>query len=226
MSTPPAKPPLTVDILQSEAATFSAIESIYPEPSLYGVTDGKAVGTYLEHKFRAYLETRYSFAPCNSASGVDFPELQVDMKVTSIWQPQSSCPFWSARQKIFGLGYALLVFVYDKTDDSKTTTSTLNILHTVFVEPHRTGDFQMTRLIRQMLENEAIAEDLVALMTDRNLPLDDVEASSIADELLQKPPEQGYLPIFNALRLQLQYKRVITQAGNVEGIHELRVDIP
>ena len=67
------------------------------------------------------------------------------------------------RQKIFGLGYALLIFVYEKTDDPRTTSSTLNILHTVFVEPHRTGDFQMTRLIRQMLENEAIAEDLVAL---------------------------------------------------------------
>ena len=28
------------------------------EPSLYGVSDGKAIGTYLEHKFRAYLTNK------------------------------------------------------------------------------------------------------------------------------------------------------------------------
>lgn len=39
---------LTVEILCSEAAIFSAAESQHPEPLLYGITDGKAVGTYLE----------------------------------------------------------------------------------------------------------------------------------------------------------------------------------
>ncbi len=108
------KKKLTTSLLCREAAAFAEAESTYPEPTLYGVTDGKAIGTYLEHKFRAYLDARYTFAPCNSASGVDFPDLQVDMKVTAITQPQSSCPFKSARQKIFGLGYSLLVFIYSK----------------------------------------------------------------------------------------------------------------
>ena len=47
---------LTVETLCTEAALFSAAESRHPEPLLYGVTDGKAVGTYLEQKFR--LECR------------------------------------------------------------------------------------------------------------------------------------------------------------------------
>ena len=98
------KPRLTVPILCQEATAFAQVESTYPEPTLYGVTDGKAIGTYLEHKFRAHLDAKYSFSPCNSASGIDFPDLQVDMKVTAITQPQSSCPFKSPRQKIFGLG--------------------------------------------------------------------------------------------------------------------------
>jgi len=99
---------LTVEILRSEATAFSADESRHPEPLLYGVTDGKAVGTYLEQKFRLYLKERYEFVEGNSASGIDFPGLSIDIKVTSIKQPQSSCPFKSARQKIFGLGYSLL----------------------------------------------------------------------------------------------------------------------
>src|SRR5262245_42326279 len=187
------KKKLSVRGLCQEAAEFAQVESTYPEPTLYGVTDGKAIGTYLEHKFRAHLEANYTFAHSSSAAGIDFPELQVDMKVMAITQPQPSCPFRSARQKIFGLGYSVLVFVYAKKDDPKTTTAVLNILHTVLVEKHRTADFTMTRLIRQHLEVGCNAEDLMGLMHDKNLPVDDIEAHKIAEELLAKPCEQGYL---------------------------------
>jgi hypothetical protein len=216
------KAKLTVKLLQQEATTFTQVESTYPEPTLFGVTDGKAIGTYLEHKFRAHLQIKYTFALGSSASGIDFPDLNVDMKVTSITQPQSSCPFKSARQKIFGLGYAVLVFVYEKKDDPKTATAVLDIRHTVFIAEHRTADFTMTRLIRQHLEAGCNAEDLIGLMRDRNLPVDDIEANSIAEELLKQPCEQGYLTVSNALQWRLQYARVIEQAGRVDGVFKLR----
>jgi len=107
------KSTLTVAILREEAKRFAEIESAHPEPAIYGVTDGKAIGTYLEHKFHSHLERHYVHAPGSSASGIDFPGLGIDLKVTSVRQPQSSCPFKSARQKVFGLGYSLLVFVYE-----------------------------------------------------------------------------------------------------------------
>ena len=96
---------LAISKMLEEAKKFAEIESIYAKPSLFGVTDGEAVGTYVEHKFKAYLAKKYEVAFSGSASGIDLPELNVDIKVTSITQPQSSCPFKSARQKIFGLGY-------------------------------------------------------------------------------------------------------------------------
>ena len=213
---------LTIPLLCQEAAAFAAIESTYPEPTLYGVTDGKAIGTYLEHKFRAHLDRKYTSAPGNSAIGIDFPELKVDMKVTAITQPQSSCPFKSARQEIFGLGYSVLVFVYEKHDDPQTNTAVLNILHTVFVEERRTADFTMTRLILKCLEAGCNTEDLIGVMHDRNLPIDDIEANKIAQELLEKPCEQGYLTISNALQWRLQYGRVIEEAGKIDGILKLR----
>ena len=71
MQVPASKAVLTIPILIAEAALFSQTESIHDEPSLFGVTDGKAVGTYLEHKFTAHLLERYSFAGGNSASGID-----------------------------------------------------------------------------------------------------------------------------------------------------------
>jgi hypothetical protein len=216
------KPTLTIEALINEAKTFAENESVYPEPSLYGVTDGKAVGTYVEHKFKAYLATKYTFITGNSASGIDLPELNVDIKVTSVVQPQSSCPFKSARQKIFGLGYSLLVFVYSKSD-AETRTSTLNILHTIFIEKERTADYQMSTKLREIVANKGNADDLVAFMHDRNLPVDDIEAYAIANEILSGAPlMEGYLTISNALQWRLQYSRVITEAGKVNGIIRVR----
>ncbi len=87
------KPNLTIKLLCKRAGVFAKQESQHAEPSLYGVTDGKAVGTYFEHKFQRFLHEGYSYVEGSSAKGIDFPELNVDMKVTRITQPQSSCPY-------------------------------------------------------------------------------------------------------------------------------------
>ncbi len=212
---------LTPETLRKESAKFARVESTHGEPALYGVTDGKAVGTYLEHKFKSYLTENYEFEQGSSASGIDFPSLDVDMKVTSIKQPQSSCPFKSARQKIFGLGYGLLVFIYEKSDDHDARTGRLDIKHMIYVEKDRTADFQMTRGIREILDRDGNKDDLIAFFGDRNLPVDEIEAGNIADALLQTKPLQGYLTISNALQWRLQYTRVINEAGTVEGIHRV-----
>ncbi len=218
----PKKPLLDLPVLLAEAAKFAEVETKYDEPSLYGVTDGKAVGTYLEHKFTQYLAGNYKYEPGNSAAGIDLPGIGVDIKVTSVRQPQSSCPFKSARQKVYGLGYHLLVFVYEKADDHVGRTGRLNMRHTIFVEKSRTADFQMTRGILQILENDGNADDLVAFMSDKNLPVDDIEANSLAQEILANPPLQGFLTISNALQWRLQYGRVIQEAGAVSGIEKVR----
>ncbi len=212
------KPKLSIKMVVREAAAFARIESAHDEPALFGVTDGKAVGTYLEQKFVTHLMARYSFAGGNSALGIDIPNVEVDIKVTSVRQPQSSCPFKSARQKIFGLGYNLLVFVYDKSDNAKLKTSRLKILHTIFVDKGRTADYQTTRGIREILERDGNEDDIVAFLQDRNLPVDDLEAHNIAKLLLSRTPEQGYLTISNALQWRLNYTRAIQQAGSVPGL--------
>ena len=214
----PIKPDLTIPQLISEASLFSAAESAHDEPALFGVTDGKAVGTYLEHKFVTHLMEKYSFASGNSASGIDIPSVNVDIKVTSVRQPQSSCPYRTARQKIYGLGYNLIVFVYDKGDDAQNRTARLTMQHTIFVEKERTGDYQMTRGLREIIERNGNVDDLIGFMSDKNLPVDEIEAMNIAEQLLREKPEQGYLTISNALQWRLQYGRVVTQAGSVPGI--------
>ena len=45
------KPVLTIDTLIESAEQFCEIESRKNHIELIGVTDGKAVGTYVEHRF-------------------------------------------------------------------------------------------------------------------------------------------------------------------------------
>lgn len=214
------KPKLTIDELIKEAKAFCERESTFDNKDLYGVTDGKAVGTFIEHKFSDYLDENYDAEIGSSANGIDMPssDINTDIKVTSIEQPQSSCPFKNARQKIYGLGYNLLLFVYEKTDDPTKKVARLNFVSCSFIHKHRTADFQITKTIRQMLDNNANSEDIIAYLTDRNLPADEIMMRDLAEEILRNKPEQGYLTISNALQWRLQYGRVVKLSESVDGI--------
>ncbi len=214
------KPRLTTNILIKEAELFCRSQSKTDIPALFGVTDGKAVGTFIEHAFQKLLTEKYEYEVGSSANGIDMPskKLNTDIKVTSIRQPQSSCPFRNARQKVYGLGYNLLVFVYDKKDDPDSKAARLDFVSCSFVDASRTADYQMTRTLRQLLENKANAEDIVAFLADRNLPADEITIANLAKEILARPPEQGYLTISNALQWRLQYGRIVDMTESVVGI--------
>ena len=207
---------LTINILIDEARRFSNIISEQNHTSLIGVTDGKAVGTYVEHLFQNYLRERYTMTVGSSALGIDLPSVNTDIKTTSYVQPQSSCPFKSARQKVFGLGYNLLVFVYNKQDTHDGCY--LEITHCTFIEEARTADYSLTAILRRMLHEGANKDDIIGLLYDRNVPGDDITYNDLAEEILQNTPEQGYLTISNALQWRLQYSRVIGLNNTVEGV--------
>ena len=65
-------------------------------------------------------------------------------------------------------------------------------------------------------------DDLIAFLQERMLPVDEIEAGRIAEDLLKDRPEIGYLTISNALQWRLQYRRVIDRAGEVDGIDRIR----
>lgn len=214
---------LTIDSLKAEAKSFAARLSADETASLYGVTDGKAIGTFVEQRFRAYLSERYFFTPGSSASGIDFPELAVDVKVTSAQQPQSSSPFQNAAQKVYGLGCGLLVVVYDKLDNPETQLARLMIQHLVFISSERTADYQTTRGIQEILDRDGNIEDVGAFLADRHLPLDEIGRDALARRILVEPPLLGYLTISNALQWRLQYGRAIKLAaeGSAAGLENL-----
>ncbi len=217
------KKKLTIEKLIEEAQLFCLEQSKFQHKELYGVTDGKAVGTLIEHKFQSHLNDKYEVLVGSSARGIDLPsdDILTDIKVTSIKQPQSSCPFKDAKQKIFGLGYNLLVFVYDKTDDPTTQTAILNFVSCSFVHKERTTDYTTTFRLREMTKDGATEANIIAYLQDKNIPADEITLAKVAEQILQSTPEQGYLTISNALQWRLQYQRIVTLVDDIQGIEKI-----
>lgn len=173
---------------------------------------------HLKQKFQTRLHRKYAYRHGNSSKGIDFPALDVDIIVTRAREPQSFCPFRSARQKIYGLGYSLLIFAYEKHDHAKNRVARLDIQHVVFVEKQHTADFQTTSGLCRLLESQANHEDILTFFQERTLPLDEIEAASLAEEVLRRPPPIGYLTMASVPCWQLRYSRAIEQADAVKGI--------
>lgn len=65
------KKKLTIQDLISGAKAFCEQESKFDNEELFGVTDGKAVGTFIEHKFSDHLRAIYSVTIGSSANRED-----------------------------------------------------------------------------------------------------------------------------------------------------------
>lgn len=209
---------LTLKTLETAAKAFCNQESGIYKSELYGVTDGKAVGTLVEHSFQEFLYSRYDMSTGNSAAGLDLPSINTDIKVTSIRQPQSSCPFKDSKQKIYGLGYNLIVFVYNKYDDDNKRKGMLEFLSCTIIEKERTGDFQTTTGLQAIIQNNGNVDDIYAFLENHKIPADEVTLLHMAEELLKNPPKTGYLTISNALQWRLQYSRIVNLTSPVKGI--------
>ena len=196
---------LTIDSLIQEAKIFCEIENRKEHPRLYGISDGKAIGTYIEHNFKEYLKESYTFNQGNSANGIDFPDrhINTDIKVTSFKKPQNSCPFNDISQKIYGLGYNLLLFIYDKKEvDDKCF---LEFKSSTFIKSEQTGDYNLTRNLRQMVDNDWTIDEITSYLVKSNIPGGYTILSNLAKKIIEQPPEEGYLTISNAFQWRLKY---------------------
>ena len=209
---------LTIEKLVESTKQFCDEERRISFHELIGIDNGKTIGTFVEHRLQNYLAERYEVPIGNSASGIDLPsnDINTDIKVTSAKQPQSSSPFTNARQKIFGLGYNLLVLVYEKIDSQSNCY--LNYLNCTFIDSSRTADFTTTKRLMEMLNDDANKDDIVGYLIDKNIPGDEITLNQLAEEIFAQGVVQGYLTISNALQWRLQYNRAISLDNSIQGV--------
>ncbi len=209
-----------VELIKS-AKAFCKQESGKYRKELFAVTDGKAIGTFVEHLFQEYLSKKYIMKVGSSANGLDLPSINTDIKVTSIKQPQSSCPFKDSKQKIYGLGYNLIVFVYKKEDDTTLKKGMLDFVSCTYIDKSRTADYQTTTGLRQIIKNNGNADDIYAFLNDHKIPADEITLMNMAKDILKNTPNVGYLTISNALQWRLQYGRIVLLNEAIDGISQI-----
>ena len=98
------------------------------------------------------------------------------------------------------MGYHLLLFVYEKADQQQLRAAQLSFRNVIFVARERTGDYQTTYGLREILRRNGNQDDIIAFLEERNLPLDEIGRVTLAEQVLRKPPEIGYLTVSNALQ--------------------------
>jgi hypothetical protein len=64
----------------------------------------------------------------------------------------------------------------------------------------------MTKRLSEILKDGGNLEDIIGFFNDKALPGDEITLSQLAEEVLDKGVEQGYLTISNALQWRLQYQ--------------------
>ena len=211
---------LTLEKLIDEAKHFCEHESKIPHPELLGVSDGKAIGTYIEHRFKNYLKSKYEFDNGSSARGIDFPDshINTDIKVTSTRRPQSSTPFRNIEQKIYGLGHNIILLVYKKRDINNRCY--LDFKHCIFIPLEKTGDYDLTKKLRKIIEKGGNEKDIINLLNEKNIPGNREVLENLAKRILSKPPQQGYLTISNALQWRLKYSNAINLKNEINGSYK------
>ena len=90
-----------------------------------------------------------------------------------------------------------------------------------FIDKSATADYTTTKIIRQTLDVDGNDDDLYAVLSDRNLPGDDITYNNIIKRIRENGVRQGYISISNALQWRASYKRIIKVAGTVEGVDKL-----
>ena len=208
---------LSLEILIREAENFTKLESQKSQPELLGVSDGKRIGTYIEHEFKNYLKRKYEFNIGSSAKGIDFPDphINTDIKVTSTKKPQSSSPFKNIEQKIYGLGYNILLFVYKKREINNQCF--LKFKHCIFITSEKTADYNLTKRLRRLLCKGASEKEIINLLNEKNIPGDKEILENLAKKIMSNPPKQGYLTISNALQWRLKYSNAINFKDQLNG---------
>ena len=191
-------------------------------PELRGINDGKKVGTYFEHEIKKFLEKKLG-KPLggSSAAGKDIPAFNIDVKTTSIQQPQSSSPFTDASEQVFGLPYNILLFIYQKSDT--VIGATFKIISCCYIPQDKTGDHRITKEILNLLsklKNMEITDNEFKEAVERKLQ---IKGAKLADGIIEKiktnPPQLGAITITPAIQWRLNYnkfKNIVPPEGSLK----------
>lgn len=197
------------DVIQESKECLSFNQNIKTK-KLFGINDGKTLGTHIENIFFDYLENKgYLFKRGNPSKGIDFPELDIDIKSNSSTRSKygTSSPFRSFEQKIYGMGYSIVLFIYDKIDIYEEKTATLSLKEVFFIDKEDTADKKTTSEILEVINNGGTEKDMINVLIQNKILLDLDSLKTLSHKLFLNPPKPGLLSINDVLQWNISYNK-------------------
>lgn len=172
----------------------------------------KQIGTYFEEELREWFAEHEGIISEGSvAKGLDLPLFDIDVKTTSVARPQSSSPFDDPGERITGVDYNILLFVYDKS--ATESGNQFDIVSCVYIPKERTGDHRMSvkaqTLVEQWSKGRLSEEELRQELED----LTGLGAISDEkfDEIKESPPLDGTITISPAAQWRFSYNKMTNE---------------
>ena len=196
--------------LDSVAEFCAEMESRTVPPDKSGTS--KQIGTYFEKELRDWFEDKHGLVSDGSvAEDIDLPAFNLDVKTTSNRQPQSSSTFDDPGERIVGVDYNILLFVYDK--QSVDGGNKFEIKTCAYIPKERASDYRKSddavKLVADYREGKLSEPELREQLED----LTGVGAISDEkfNEIKENPPEKGAITITPALQWRFNYNKMVKE---------------
>lgn len=185
---------------------------------IFGAVSCHVVNSFVERCFLEHLSDYYNLDVGFSPLNVALPSINTEIRTAPVDRPDTFCPYISSRQKIYGLGYNLLLMLYVKTDDNAAREGHFAIKSCEYVSAERTADHMTTKILHEILLGGGNQDDVFAFLSDwmQGVPIERLK--ELAAEIIQTPPTIGFLTISQSRQWRLQASHVIGECAGVEGL--------
>ena len=175
----------------------------------------KRIGTYFEEELRVWFEEKHGLVSEGSvAKGIDLPAFNLDVKTTSNRQPQSSSPFDDPGERITGVDYNILLFVYDK--QSVEDGNQFGIVSCVYIPKERASDYRKSENASKLVADYREGKLSESELREQLEELTGIGAISDDkfEEIKENPPEKGAITMTPAVQWRFNYRSsryIVTQ---------------
>lgn len=175
------------------------------------ISGSKGIGTYFEEELRDWFEENHGFVSEGSVGiYVDLPVFNVDVRATSNSQPQSSSKAVDPGERLVGVDYNILLFVYDR--EKVGDGSHFEIVSCVYIPKENAADHRITEDVSKLAKEYGNDELSEAEFREQLEDMTGTSFGEISDEIFDRikknPPEKGVITISPAIQWRFRYSKM------------------
>lgn len=176
----------------------------------------KSLRRYLLNSVEISLNSDGRFLSIDVADeNISFPEHATDLRVVDTFEPRMQTQQCGIEEKVYGSGNSLLILSCQFLSDEARKTVNAVPWTLVFIDSDRTGDFQTTYGLREIMRRKGNRDDILSFLEERFPSITDAEKEDWATKVLSAPPRLGYLTLSSMPIATARVSRVFDMVMNM-----------